>query len=459
VTPESATGGAGKVDVTVYNSAGASTVTSNDQFSYVHRRPVITRISPRSGPTTGGTTVIVTGRYFNAGSVELADFGVAGTCTPTRCSFTTPAAAAGTADVAIEAFDGLSAKTQADRFTYVRAPAPAITSVIPARGSSAGDTPLTVLGTNLAGGTVFVGGQPARLPETGVSACTLTACSVYTPAGKVGTAPVVVKRPDGTSSHPASFTYLRPGKPVVTSVQPAKGWLTGWDEVEVFGQNLSGGTVRFGGVAADSDAVTCTQTACDVIRTSAGTRTGAVSVTVATPGGTSAAGAASRFGYLLPTVTKVSPTSGWTIGGTPVTITGTNLGSVDEIGFGGNRYTNFSCTATECEGTLPSAVSPGTVDVTAVVSGISRGTGPDVVSVQSAADRFTYQAIPAPVVTSVTPSSGSLQGGDAVVVTGRYLDNGKVSFGGQGAYAVTCTDTRCTMLAPYRGSAGTVDVT
>ena len=459
VTPESSTGDAGEVDVTVYNSAGASTVTSKDHFSYVHSKPVITGISPKSGPTTGGTTVTVTGRYFNAGSVQLADSGVSGTCTPTRCSFTTPAAAAGTFDVAVEAFDGLSATTPADRFRYVRAPAPAITSLVPAQGSSAGNTPLTVLGTNLAGGTVYVGGQPAGLPDTSVSPCTLTACSVYTPAGKVGTAPVVVKRPDGTSSRAASFTYLRPGKPVVTSVQPAAGWLTGWDEVEVFGQNLSGGTVRFGGVAADSGAVTCTQTACDVTRTPAGARTGAVNVSVTTSGGTSAATSASRFSYLLPTVTKVSPTSGWTIGGTPVTITGTNLGSVDEIGFGGNRYTGFTCTATACKGTLPSAASPGAVDITAVVSGTSRGNGPDVVSATSAADRFTYKDIPAPVVTSVAPSSGSLQGGDAVVVTGKYLDNGKVSFGSQGAYPVTCTDTRCTMLAPYRGTAGTVDVT
>jgi streptogramin lyase len=459
VTPESSSGGAEKVDVTVYNSAGASAVTSEDHFSYVHRKPVITGISPRSGPTTGGTTVTVSGRYFNAGSVELRDSGVTGTCTPTRCSFTTPAAAAGTADVAVEAFDGPTAKTPADRFRYVRAPAPAIASLSPASGSSAGNTPLTVLGTNLAGGTVYVGGQPAGLPDTNVSPCTLTACSVYTPPGEIGAARVVVKRPDGTSSHPASFTYERPGKPSVTSVQPATGWLTGWDEVEIFGQNLSGGAVRFGRVAADSDAVTCTQTACDVTRTPAGVRTGTVNVTVTTPGGTSAVTSASRFRYQLPTVTKVSPASGWTIGGTPLTITGANLGSVDEIGIGGSDYTGFTCTATTCKGPLPSASSAGRVDITAVVSGISRGQGPDVVSAKTDADRFTYQNIPAPVVTSVTPSSGSQQGGDAVVVTGKYLDDGKVSFGSQGAFPVTCTDTRCTMLAPYHGTAGPVDVT
>lgn len=104
------------------------------------------------------------------------------------CSFTTPAAAAGTVAVTVNAFDGLSAKTPAGRFRYVRAPAPVITSLAPARGSSAGSTPLTVLGTNLAGGTVYVGGQPARLPDTSAGPCTLTACSVYAPAGKVGTA-------------------------------------------------------------------------------------------------------------------------------------------------------------------------------------------------------------------------------------------------------------------------------
>ena len=133
-------------------------------------------------------------------------------------------------------------------------------------------------------------------------------------------------------------------------MQPAAGWLTGWDEVEVFGDNLSGGTVRFGKAAADSDAVTCTQTDCNIIRTPAGTKTGPVSVTVSAPGGTSAASKASRFTYQRPVVTRISPRGGWTIGGAPITITGSHLGSVDEIGFGDNRYTNFSCTATTCKG-------------------------------------------------------------------------------------------------------------
>ena len=89
----------------------------------------------------------------------------------------------------------------------------------------------------------------------------------------------------------------------------------------------------------------------------------------------------------------------------------------------------------------------------------SRGNGPDVVSAKTAADRFTFSKIPAPVVTSITPSSGSLQGGDAVVVTGKYLDGGRISFGTSGTSPVTCTDTRCAVIAPYHGSTGTVDVT
>ena len=124
VTPESSSGGAGTVDVTVFNSAGASKVTSKDRFGYVHRKPIITKVTPKSGPTTGGTTVTVSGRYFNAGTVELPGLDVTSTCTPTRCTFTTVAAAAGTVDVAVDAFDGSSAKSAADRFRFVRAPAP-----------------------------------------------------------------------------------------------------------------------------------------------------------------------------------------------------------------------------------------------------------------------------------------------------------------------------------------------
>ena len=212
VTPESSSGGAGTVDVTVFNSAGASKVTSKDRFGYVHRKPIITKVTPKSGPTTGGTTVTVSGRYFNAGTVELPGLDVTSTCTPTRCTFTTVAAAAGTVDVAVDAFDGSSAKSAADRFRFVPRRRPLSLRFPPRRQQCrehAADR-----ARHEPRGRHGLRQRPAGPPvrHRGKS-CTLTACSVYTPAGKTGTARVVVKRPTAPHLGPSRSRTCGPASP------------------------------------------------------------------------------------------------------------------------------------------------------------------------------------------------------------------------------------------------------
>ena len=51
------------MDVTVTNATGTSATSSADQFTYdaLDALPTVTAISPPSGPTSGGTTVIITG--------------------------------------------------------------------------------------------------------------------------------------------------------------------------------------------------------------------------------------------------------------------------------------------------------------------------------------------------------------------------------------------------------------
>ena len=59
-------GTAGPVDVVVTNPDGGS-VTRTAGFQYVATptAPTITGVTPASGPTTGGNTVVVTGTSFN----------------------------------------------------------------------------------------------------------------------------------------------------------------------------------------------------------------------------------------------------------------------------------------------------------------------------------------------------------------------------------------------------------
>ena len=79
----------------------------------------------------------------------------------------------------------------------------------------------------------------------------------------------------------------------------------------------------FGGVAATIKSDTATK----IVVVSPAGAVGTVDVTVTTAGGASATSTADRFTYYVPapTVTTLSPTTGPTVGGTMVTITGTNL--------------------------------------------------------------------------------------------------------------------------------------
>ena len=68
-----------------------------------------------------------------------------------------------------------------------------------------------------------------------------------------------------------------------------------------------------------------------------------------------------------PTLTSISPDSGPAAGGTPVTITGTNLADTTEIDFGMAHATGFSCSATVCTVVTP-AYNPGPANVVVVNS-------------------------------------------------------------------------------------------
>src|ERR1019366_7555265 len=127
---------------------------------------------------------------------------------------------------------------------------------------------------------------------------------------------------------------------------------------------------------------------------------GTVDVTVTTPGGTSATSTADQFSYqsaASPTVTGISPTSGPTTGGTSVTITGTNLSGATAVHFGSTAATGVTLTSpTSITAPSPAGAS-GTVAVTVTTPG---GT-----SATSTADQFSYQSAASPTVTGISPTS------------------------------------------------------
>jgi alpha-tubulin suppressor-like RCC1 family protein len=151
----------------------------------------------------------------------------------------------------------------------------------------------------------------------------------------------------------------------------------------------------------------------------------------------------------IPTVSAVSPTSGSTEGGTPVTITGANFEGATAVRFGANGATSFTVTsATSISATAP-AGSAGTVNVTVTTHA---GTSPTVV-----ADRFTY-VLP-PSIKKLSAKRGPGAGGTTVTITGtRFEGVTAVSFGASAAREFTVNSaTSITAVSPE--GAGTVDVT
>ena len=429
--------GSGTVDVTVTGPGGTTAASpSTDQFTYM----AVTSVSPAEGPSTGGTTVTITGTGFTAANgVEFG--GVAATSfqfvSSTEITATSPAGS-GTVDVTVKDPGGTSNTSLADQFTYI-----AITGITPKTGPIGGGTSVTITGTGFTDASAVDFGTTAATNFQFVSASEITATS---PAG-TGTVDITVTTPDGTTpdSSADQFTYT----PTVTSVTPSKGSTAGGTTVTIVGSSLgtmSTATVKFGTAVATISSDTGTQ----IVATSPAGAAGVVDVTVTTTaGGTSATGSVDQFTYVtLPTLTGIAPAAGPLAGGTSVTITGTNFTGATAVDFGTIAATSYTVnSATQITATSPAGT--GTVDVTVLISGGASAT--------SSADQFSYMA--APTLTSITPTAGALAGGTSVTITGTgFTGATKVDFGAAAATSFTVNSATQITAASPAGS-GTVDVT
>jgi hypothetical protein len=341
--------------------------------------PMVTSVSPTSGPTGGGTSVTITGTNFlGAGAAQFGSANATSFTVNSSTSITATApAGSGTVDITVTTSAGTSATSAADQFSY--GAAPTVTAVAPNSGSFAGGTGVTITGTNFTGATAVSFGGNAAISFNVVSATSITATS---PAGS-GTVDVTVATPGGTSATGAAdgFTYIT--APAVTAIAPTSGPAAGGTIVTITGMNLSNATaVKFGATAAASFTVNNASS----ISASSPAGTGTADVTVTTIGGTSATSGADQFSYVptptAPTVTAVSPNGGPAAGGTSVTITGTNLTGASAVSFGGTAATRFAVNSATSINAISPAGSVRTVDVT-----VTTGNG---TSATNAADHFTY---------------------------------------------------------------------
>jgi hypothetical protein len=181
---------------------------------------------------------------------------------------------------------------------------PSISGASPYGGPTAGGTRVTIRGTDFKD-VRWVEFGTARAPSFTVDGPTQV--TAVTPPGTAGTVRVTVVTTNTVSTdtgvwgYNGEFTYF--DAPAVASISPVSGPTVGGTTVTITGQNFTGATaVRFGGSDAESFKV---DSATKITAVSPPGQAGRVDITVTTPGGTSATGAADAFTYVAPaTVTE-----------------------------------------------------------------------------------------------------------------------------------------------------------
>lgn len=195
--------------------------------------------------------------------------------------------------------------------------------VSPNQSGTQGGATITITGVNLANAVAVHFGEALAT----ITANTPTSVTVINPPG-VSAVNLYVTT-GGGNSNTLPFFYISP--PIVTSVEPASGGVPGGNTVTITGYNLSTTTsVNFGGNVATP---TIISDSIIQVTAPAGSGPGSVPVTI-----TTAAGSVGGFSYNyidVPTIVLLTPTSGPTVGGTSVTITGTNFATTASVTFDG----------------------------------------------------------------------------------------------------------------------------
>lgn len=148
-----------------------------------------------------------------------------------------------------------------------------------------------------------------------------------------------------------------------------------------------------------------------------------------------------------PTLTLINPNAGTTLGGTSVTLTGTNLTDTSSVTFDGIAATNIVVVNSTTVTVDTPAHAAGAVDVVIATPGGSA----------TLVNGYTYELLP--TLTAVNPSSGPASGATGVVLTGTNLTGTtSVTFDGVAATSVNVVNSTTVTAVTPTHAVGAVDV-
>ncbi|MGA7797131.1 MAG: IPT/TIG domain-containing protein, partial [Methanoregula sp.] len=484
---------AGTVDVTITTPGGTATGTGAYTYAAV---PTITGISPAAGPTAGGTVITITGTNLtNATAVTFGSTAATHVTVvnATAVTATAPAHAAGTVDVTITTPGGTSAKSSADQYAYV-AP-PAVTAVAPAATPWYRNATVLFLIT----GANFVPGQTTvtfsypsngtALNPAGFTVNTVTATTIN------GSVVVPLNAPTGTWNvsvttlyggqvwKAAAFTVSNFPAPTITSITYPPGNIGTTVLFTITGTNFQTDSTKTS-VTIYND-ITNTVLPTTVLSTMPTTIVGSATISSSTPAGaynvnvtTVDGGTASRPGSFtvgfvgIPTITSLTPVSGFLNTTVNFTVTGTSFEPGSTVVAFTNQTTSQTLTpifynvtsSTQISGNVSipfNALSgPYRLDITTTDGGVV-----------NKPNAFTVNAFTAPTIASITPTTpwyrnatvpflitGTNFKSGQTTVAFNYPSNGTALNSTVAVNAVSATTISGTVVVPYSAPTGTWNV-
>ena len=338
---------------------------------------------------------------------------------------------------------GLGSSAQAAATTLVGA-------ISPKTGPLTGGTLVTVTGTGFLGVSKVLFGATAGTTLKVMSSTKLT---VIAPRHAAGTVDVRVVARAGTSRVVAAdkFGYTVP--PNISGILPSTGPATGGTVVTITGSRLTGASLVLFGSKPGTKLTVLSATQVRVT-TPASTVSGPLPVRVVTPSGSSpvADGKVFTYGALdVPLITTLTPSTGPTEGGIPLTVTGLRLGDATGVSFGAVPGTDVTVMSdTSLTVTTPPSSVVGAVPLTVTTL---RGT--------SLSTPYTYvPPATAPDITGLMPPSGATSWGTVLTITGVNLGGAtEVRIGKTLATSIVpVSDTEVIAVVPA-GAVGAVPVT
>ncbi len=319
-------------------------------------------------------------------------------------------------------------------------PFPALTSVTPSSGPTAGGTSITVNGQGFSDGlSLSIGGAPA----SSVVVQSSTELSAVTPPGAAGSATISLTTPEGETASLTPYTYVPP--PAVSSVAPQPASTEGGTVLVIEGVDFQvGASVTIAGMAlVQVGYVSSTELIVVAPPLSAGPQ----AIVVTNPDGQSTAASVTYAEPLPPSIAGVTPASGPAAGGTVVEITGSEFRAGAAVSIGGVTVAEVAVLST----TRLRVTTPGGEHGrhSVVVE------NPDGRS--AAFDGFDY--VHAPVLDGLSPSEGSTLGGEEVSVSGAFFMPGMtLSFGDAAVETRGLSATSAVVTTPAH-AAGIVAIT